>query len=662
MSNRVLKFVAICAFPIMFSASCKTSIVSDFFPITNVNLTADRSFSIDMDSVILEGLEAPTKRQIAGGYFKFSFKVKPSSNKLYYKLYYQNEDYKFPEELNDELNPLAEENFYGSWGYTDVGFKEIPAGSEIIEDQFKICGNPRNEQIYFGDNMSSYKIEEEEVKLTMASIQSQPEWFASIEAKAIQNKMPIEQQLELDAIYMLGQNRDSGDENHRWKRNIRMGSYSTLLVVCTEEDLQKIPEHIRNITKQKENKYINPYYYFLYGEGANLGNTEVILNENSIRLKSKIDVNKGIFINKAEKQNHQEYTHFNSTCGDSDSLFSSAHIEQFFHTEIRDFKMKTIPVIADVLKNEYTADDYKQSEKNYTDSQMMDDYIRSSNCPCKTVRINAAEQALEIFNPGSTDLTTARKENVGIKTRIGYTYGKFTAKIKFPSQLNSTNVWTGLTNAFWMLFQDKQSWNYRRESKSGYAQKGVYSPDAPRNPTTYYSEIDFEIVKTSKFWPAGVYHSLFPPTEDAQQNSDIIVTSTNHDLSSSDPVRFGEGFCPTTYNGETFQPFRWLPWHQAITTRTAVKNEDLYSGPFYYYQIEWRPNEIIWRIGPSKDQLKVVGYMNDEITMIPNNQMVMIVTQEYHLTDWWPPMPFKQEYIPFLKNDLIGKIYEFEIE
>jgi hypothetical protein len=25
-------------------------------------------------------------------------------------------------------------------------------------------------------------------------------------------------------------------------------------------------------------------------------------------------------------------------------------------------------------------------------------------------------------------------------------------------------------------------------------------------------------------------------------------------------------------------------------------------------------------------------------------------------------MPFKQEYIPFLKNDLVGKIYEFEIE
>ncbi|MFM2135490.1 MAG: hypothetical protein RL021_890, partial [Bacteroidota bacterium] len=103
-------------------------------------------------------------------------------------------------------------------------------------------------------------------------------------------------------------------------------------------------------------------------------------------------------------------------------------------------------------------------------------------------------------------------------------------------------------------------------------------------------------------------------------------------------------------------------WHQALTIRSPFPNDELYDPEFFYYQIEWRPTEIIWRIGPSKDKLQVIGYMNDEVTMIPNNQMVMLVTQEYHRTDWWPPMPFPQEFIPYLKDDLHGKIYGFEVE
>jgi hypothetical protein len=58
----------------------------------------------------------------------------------------------------------------------------------------------------------------------------------------------------------------------------------------------------------------------------------------------------------------------------------------------------------------------------------------------------------------------------------------------------------------------------------------------------------------------------------------------------------------------------------------------------------------------------VVGYMNDKLTSIPNNQMLLIVTQEFHNTQWWPGSPYQQKNIPFPSNDIKGEIYEVTIE
>jgi hypothetical protein len=60
--------------------------------------------------------------------------------------------------------------------------------------------------------------------------------------------------------------------------------------------------------------------------------------------------------------------------------------------------------------------------------------------------------------------------------------------------------------------------------------------------------------------------------------------------------------------------------------------------------------------------MQVVGYMNENITSIPNNQMLAIVTQEFHYSDWWLPEIFEQGLIPFNKKDLEGKIFEIIIE
>jgi hypothetical protein len=648
---------------ILSLSACSGYRVENFKPVVNIKLPADKSFEVDMDSVIVAGMQAPTLRQVKDGLFRFTFEVKQKDDgeRLFYKIFYQNEQYKIPELREGRYDSLCLENFYGSWGEEDLGFKPVPSGSSSISDGFRIVGNPRNERKFFGLPMDEYQVSEDAVRRQMEVIRDVSDWYASVREKAEVNKMPVQQQLRLDAIYALCYSRDRGSVNHRWKRNPRMGRYSAMLVVCTESDLEKIPEYIRDISLTRDGKYVNPYHYFLYGEGAHLPGTQVLLDSNFVRLKSRVQVGKGVFINKAEQQNEQEYTYLNSSCNNTADMFRTAHIEQFFHAEIRDYHLNTIPVIADLPNDGYTRSDFEAGEKRWAEEEMIKDYIRSSNCPCKTVKVSE-DGTVDIFNPKSTDLGRARKENVGIKTRIGYTYGTFTAKVKFPSQLNSTNVWNGLTNAFWMLYQDKQGWNNRRDSKTGYAQKGVYSPDAPRSTTTYYSEIDFEMVKTSRYWPAGYYEDSLKHIEDGRSNHDVIVTTTNFDLACKDPVRFSGKFAPTSHDGLDFEPFRWEPWHQALTIRTPVPNDELYNPDYFLYQIEWKPTEIIWRIGPSKDRMRVVGYMNDEVTMIPNNQMVMLVTQEYHRTDWWPPMPFPQEYVPFLKEDLHGKIFDFEVE
>ncbi len=54
--------------------------------------------------------------------------------------------------------------------------------------------------------------------------------------------------------------------------------------------------------------------------------------------------------------------------------------------------------------------------------------------------------------------------------------------------------------------------------------------------------------------------------------------------------------------------------------------------------------------------------MDNTVSAIPNNQMIAMVTQEWHHQDWWPLSPFKQNQLPFPKKDIIGKILEIEVE
>ncbi|MBI3500552.1 MAG: hypothetical protein HY063_02065 [Bacteroidetes bacterium] len=648
---------------ISFSSCRKTEIMNveyDFGKFTNHIMQAD------LTEALYRGIEIPTKRQIPSGNFKISFDVKGNrSKKYFYKIYYQNESYKFPENKDTTKlhNPLASENFYGSWEDTVTGFKSVSSIEEKITDSIKIIGNPRNEKKYFGQPFEKSFSNEDSIHKTVKNIKATKEWYASIVAKAKQNKLSIDEQLILDAKWSLKNNDSKSEENNRWKRNPRMGKYSLMIVVTSETDLKKIPSCIQHINQTSpDGNFISPYWFFSDKINKDsFPDTKVFLDSNFVTVNASLNLASGIYADGLEYPGAGKIP-AEGSCGWNKDLYMNAQFAQFFTTAIK-FPMNTIPLLKDVNDSSYTLEEYQQAEKKFSSTALKKDFIRNTENPCANVRYDENKKAIEIINPGNKNLSDAHKSNMGIKSRIGFTYGKITAKIKFPELINKYNVWDGLTNAFWLLFQDEGKWNYRRTCNSGYTKKGDGRNDAPRSPQTYYSEIDFELVKTSRYWP-NEYYKVNPDlyVEDAQKTDDIVVACTNWDMTCKDCRWYTVGLDSVHFDSTKYEIFRWDNGYQALTTRTPAKDDELFKSPYYYYQFEWTPNYIIWRIGPEKNKLRVVGYMAQDITSIPNNQMIAVITQEYHLSEWWPPIPFKQEYIPFPKRDIMGELYELTIE
>jgi len=299
-------------------------LISDFQPIANwdsvnpIFKIKDSSFSlyIDYTNAIDSGFSIPTNRQITNGVFQFSFIITNNSGsdkQYYYKIYFQNESYKFQEfdEFNGNIeNEYAHENFYGSWTNPELGFKQttsIKSGDSMqIFDEFAIIGNPRNEEKYFFEG-----------------------------------------------------------ENDRWKRNPRTGEYSFLLIVSDKKSVVDsiIPDYIKNITIQKKNKFINPYFYFLYGDGKQISNLKVIQPEFRLNLIAKPDLSKGIYIdNSLFNSSTLDTSFFNSSCSNNILNYKSSPISQFLHHIDAETELVNVPLIEDVIRNGFSKKEYFYSK------------------------------------------------------------------------------------------------------------------------------------------------------------------------------------------------------------------------------------------------------------------------------------------------------------
>ncbi|MDR2085233.1 MAG: hypothetical protein LBP67_09595 [Bacteroidales bacterium] len=638
--------------------SCDQKNDYDFDPMTNFPNYDTVVLDMDLSDAVINGIVIPSINQAESGFFEYHFKFPHNKNKNYfYKIYYQNESYKFG--ADDSLNY---ENFYGSWEDTSVGF--LPIDDDVVDGKIRIIGNPRNEKKYYGADISVNNFSEESLNGYINAMKNNKDWYNSIVEKAKKNNKTIEVQLYNDAQWLINDARSRGDFNNRWKRNPRTGVYSFYLVICDEENLNKIPDHIKNIDLQNNAGYFeNPIYWFQ--KNSNNSNINIISSQKVLKTRAVITPKQGVFIDKVNVASlDYKVDTSDCRCGDSDDLYNKALFQQFFSAVSKQYSLRNIPLIQDVIgeENLYTKEDYLIQKQNIDSTKLLYNYPVTSDNPCATVKLGEEGDYVSIINPGNDDLDNLRKESTGIKTRVGFTYGKYRGKIKFPEMLNYDNVWNGLTYAFWLIYQDNHSWNQRRGCYNmGYVDKGDETNNPERSLYNNYSEIDIEIVKASKYWPKGYYKNKDNYVEDATLTNEVAFCCTNWDLACPQPKKFSSGITSIPYKSSSFDALRWYDTYKALTIRNPISN-NIFKEDYYYYEIEWKPTEIIWRLGPSPDNMQVVGYMNDRYTSIPNNQMLAIITQEYHYSEWWPPVVFEQGLIPYHKTDIEGKVYEIVIE
>lgn len=662
-------------------ASCKSKPVHGNEYIEKVELALNgnnpvegKSFKLDYSNSLDSGFVFPSVNQSNDGKLSVNIHVnKLDKNKKYfYKVYYQNESYKFDEKTED--GALVNENFYGSWENPSLGFLAvdqniIKQGKGIINTKIRLIGNPRNEEKYISEE--TFVINEDSIAKLIANMKGTPEWCEKIAKKAKENNRKLDDQLRLDALWTLEavyrENKHKAKVNLRWKRNLRLGNYSIMAVLIEESVLKEVPASVQFISKKENNSFYNPYKYFLADQNllklksGEVKNSPVYKIQNAFTLKSSIDFTKGIYINDTDYLPNYNLSSFNKSCAKNGYLNKHAQIEQFFHGINKNATLNNIPLVTDIMQG-YTKKDFDANAKKYTNNERIKIPIGVTDCPCKTVKVDTLNNTAIITNPAATK-NNLRKENVGINTRNGFTYGKYTVKIKMAEQMNRNNVWNGLTNAIWLINRGGDDWNGRRIcDNNGYIPKN--EPDKnKRVKQLAYSEIDFEIVKCAQYWPKTSYkNSGDVKTEEANNAQNVMVTCTNWDLACSDVADYIVGAVVREFGSKKYELHRWDTWYKALTIKTPANEDELFASNYYYFQIEWKPKEIIWRIGPEKNNLREVGRMNDQVTQIPNNQMILAITQEYHLANWWPEAPFSQDDVPFPSKDLVGTVYSIEIE
>ncbi len=605
-------------------------VVKNFNPITNWKSGA--TLSLDYSGAISGGFVVPTPNQTEEGYFRLEFSIRNTGTaprKFMYKIFYQNESYKFPErDPADSLrqHPQAWENFYGSWEEQDATFAEtemIPADGDFhqVTSKFRIVGNPRNEPRYFADG-----------------------------------------------------------HNDRFKRNLRVGAYSFMLVVTIPENVQNkiIPITVQQIGTPSPEGFVNPYFYFLYGPGASLPNTIIQKFPQTLKVVANPDPRAGIYVNPSAYSKEEAEKGKTPCCGQDSSWYRNAAFEQFVHYVDPSTKLNNIPVITDIMNDPYTRMDYNWNRRFYRKEELIATTALVAEIPCQTVVSDPVNHKIIIRNPKS-EFGKWQKQNVGVITRHGMTFGKWTVKCKLTELLNKHGMWNGLTNAIWLITQSQADWNLRRDcSNGGYMANYYGGQQDQRVKNVGYSEIDFEILKTVPYCPSWVLPPVYNHGIDDQNNvqnwnvpfpeevtaddGKIMVSCTNWDMACWQPAHFSDGCYPVRYDSKTYWAHRWDKNYRALTQKTPEPDDELFAAPYYYFQIDWQPDKIIWRIGPEKEKLRVVGYMDESITSIPNNQMLLIITQEFHNTKWWIGSAYSQDNIPFPGADYVGEIFEVTIE
>ena len=670
-----MKMKRVLLYLILVLVGCKQRpMIADFKMFTNIDTALFTNDTLvmpmDLENVVDSGILIPSRNQCENGFFKFSFSIKNLGKSYYYKIYYRNNSYKIEEKIASTNYEASMNNFYGSWenigGYKYIEYKGQEEDYLSINDSFRIAGNPRNEQKYFGKDPKDFIVNNDNIQKVIQSITNTKPWFDAVKLKAKNEGTPLKDQLYKDAIWVLNDMKNqTGTINNRWKRNPRTGMYEFLLVIVEAKHFEKLPENVRDMFTMKDNIFVDPFEFFKFKDSLKLAGVHLQKFDKFLKTTAVFNPGNGVFIDPTKQKTDKIDTSFYSNlCGNREAINRKAHFSQYFHTINKGYQLKNLPVVADVVDDSYTIDMFNEN-KTKLDGKRRLDYPANSDCPCKTVIPNKEENSITMINPGNLNPKDAKKQHVGICTRTGLTYGKYIAKIKFQEMLNSTNVWNGLTNAYWLVYQDNAPWNNRGDCKGeGYLNKDAVSTEtAKRTPTTNYSEIDIEIVKDTKYWPKSSYgNKRTYQTEDGTKNGEIMVSCTNWDMGCKTPKKFDIGVFDVQYQDSKYMFHRWDWWYSAVTWKHAENDDELFKNDYYYYEIDWFPDRIVWKIGSELNKMRTIGALTNEYSQIPDNQMIAVITQEFHYAEWWPTMPFSQNDVPYPKNDLKGKVLGIWVE
>ena len=249
------------------------------------------------------------------------------------------------------------------------------------------------------------------------------------------------------------------------------------------------------------------------------------------------------------------------------------------------------------------------------------------------------------------------------------TYGKWVAKIQFPRMVNSHQVWTGIANVFGLISHSPNSaWNQRRTCNHPIAYiphsaKDVEGSSLFSRSTDGYSRIDLELVSASERWPAvSSGESKGNEVQEKLSNGNIMAVCSNWDLACHEPSSFFTGVKSTVFENEPFVHYRANDWQKMLISKAPVVYSRIAASNYFFFEIEWQPTKIIWRVGPERDKMEVLCVMDDSITTIPNNQMLPVVTQEWLTKAPWYLSSYEQNFIPYPKDDVVGRIMELWVE
>lgn len=571
-------------------------------------------------------------------FFKFEFELQNQTfnDKLYYVIFYQNETYKHSSTVDCELVFKSGENFYGSWGYQEginSGLREInvtPFSTETHEGYFRIRGNPRNEQLYFSGTNTQYE-----------NWQDQP----------------------------------TGNEDwrmNRWGRVPRMGDYKFILIVTSNKDFFDDKQFLVDVTKpyvhNNNSAFISPFQWQYIASRANsnadlntfLNNTSIIESCTQLTLKAKPDLSTPLKKNSHPISPFEVRTNANSA---------------------NQVVVQTVPILKgfdDFTQLEYNWNTHFYDPKFTREEEFIDVLVDSDPEQDNSfISTNSSgDSEIHIVNPKSTSCTDPHREHAGINYHR-LKYGKFRGEIKFPNMFTKHNIWKGINNTYWLS-----------RNTGGF----IVGQDCMNSENSHH-ESDIEFFPYSEngnnYYPSGINNDYdYDPQKQLDVNkwdthpkeggkSALVISNFDYNCTNlKDPIPLGNTII-TNFEGKNFAIRR-----DEIKTVIVDVNDfslvPLVENSFFdhpvYYEIEWKPTEIIYRIGDSWSNLTTVGYFNSDFTLIPNIPMSLIIAQHQLSTFDNPDTPEDEsgqpnnfnahhhKFIPLWNEDIIGRVINFSVE